>query len=106
VQPDGIAPIDLQPGDPAGDFTITGFRLPLIVVSPFTRKGYVSHTTADYTAMLKFIEQRFGLLNLTKRDAAQPDMLEYFDFNGAPWATPPSPPAQPTNAPCYLDHLP
>jgi len=106
VQPDGIAPTDLQPGDPAGDFTITGFRIPLIVISPFTRKGFVSHTNADYTAMLKLIEQRFNLPNLTKRDAAQPDMLEYFDFSGAPWATPPSPPAQPTNAPCYLDHLP
>lgn len=106
VQPDGIAPSDLQPGDPAGDFTITGFRIPLIVISPFTRKGFVSHTPADYTAFLKFIETRFDLPNLTRRDAAQPDMLEFFDFSNPTWTTPPSPPVQPTNAPCYTDHLP
>ncbi|MBV9087560.1 MAG: hypothetical protein JOY79_08760, partial [Acidobacteriaceae bacterium] len=35
VNPDGIAPIDLLPNDIKGDFTITGFRVPLIVVSPF-----------------------------------------------------------------------
>src|SRR5581483_2847042 len=54
VSPDGIPPMDLLPNDwctsshGAGgatcDFTYTGFRVPLIVVSPFTKKGYVSHT--------------------------------------------------------------
>jgi phospholipase C len=113
VNPDSIAPSDLPAGDictqksgPNCDFTMTGYRVPLIVVSPFTKKNYVSHTTADYTAILKLIETRFGLPTLTKRDAAQMDMTEFFDFAGVPWATPPSPPAQATNAPCYLDHLP
>ena len=105
VSPDGIKPI-LKPTDLQDDFTRTGFRVPLIVVSPFTRPGYVSHTVADYTAILKFIETRFGLPNLTQRDAAQPDMTEFFDFSGAPNLNPPSPPEQPTNGPCYKDHLP
>ena len=39
-----------------------GYRLPLIVVSPFTKKNYVSHTPADFTAILRFIEARFGLI--------------------------------------------
>jgi phospholipase C len=107
VQPDGISPSDLDPGDictnvtgPNCDFTYTGYRVPLIVVSPFTRKNYVSHTVADYTAMLKFIETRFHLASLTKRDAAQMDMTEFFDFQNPPWNTPPSPPAQVTGKPC------
>jgi phospholipase C len=71
------------------------------VVSPFTKKNYVSHTPADFTAILKLIETRFGLDPLTARDAAQMDMTEFFDFVNVPWATPPTNiPAQPTNGVC------
>ena len=81
VQPDGIPPQDLQSKDPKGDFTRTGFRLPLMVVSPYVIPHVVSHEPADTTAILKFIEKRFNLSNLTKRDAAQPDFAkEFFDF--------------------------
>jgi phospholipase C len=112
--PDGIKPVDLQPGDvcdngytgPTCDFVYSGYRVPLVVISPFAKKNYVSHTPADYTAILKFIETRFNLPPLTKRDAAQIDMTEFFDFNNPPWLTPPNPPAQNTSGPCYLDHLP
>jgi phospholipase C len=113
VSPDGIKPVDLNPGDvctkgtgPLCDFVYTGYRIPLIVVSPFTKKNYVSHTVADSTAILKFIETRFNLPALTQRDAAQMDMTEFFDFNNPPWMTPPSPPAQSVSDACYLDHLP
>jgi phospholipase C len=99
VQPDGIAPKDLQSKDPAGDFTRTGFRIPLMVVSPYTKPHFVSHQPSDTTAILKFIEQRFNLPNLTKRDAAQPD-LDFFDFTKAALATPPTLPNQPPDAPC------
>jgi phospholipase C len=80
--------------------------VPLIVISPFAKKHYVSHTVADFTAMVKFVETRFNLPSLTKRDAAQMDMTEFFDFVNVSWATPPSPPAQFTNGPCYLTSLP
>jgi len=106
VNPDGIPPIDILPGDIQGDFTITGFRVPLIVFSPFTKKGYVSHTPADFTAMLKFIETRFGLPNLTLRDKMQPDMTEFFDFAGAPNLNPGPIENQPVFGRCYQDHLP
>lgn len=115
ISPDGIPPQDLRAGDVCTssgqnsaicDFKYTGFRVPLVVISPFTRRNYASHTVADYTAILKFIETRFNLPSLTARDAAQIDMTEFFDFAGAPSMTPPTPPAQPTNHPCYLDHLP
>jgi len=115
VSPDGIPPSDLQPGDvcQAGpssgancDFNHTGFRVPLLVVSPFTKKNFVSHTVADYTAILKLIETRFNLPSLTKRDAAQMDMSEFFDFDNPPWMTPPTPPAQNTNGVCDYHALP
>jgi phospholipase C len=113
VNPDGLPPSDLLPGDicttktgPTCNFDYTGFRVPLIVISPFTKKNYVSHTVADYTAMLKLIETRFGLQSLTARDAAQMDMTEFFDFTTSPWKVPPSPPVQPSSGPCYIDHLP
>jgi phospholipase C len=99
--PDGIQPKDLFPTDPkGGDFTITGFRVPNMVISPFARRNFVSHTPMDYTAYLRFIEARFGLASLTNRDAAMPDMSEFFDFAGVPWATPPTPPAQNTGGAC------
>ena len=114
ASPDGIAPSDLQPGDvctkvsgPTCDFTYTGYRVPFILVSPFAKKNFVSHVVADHTAILKFIETRFGLPSLTKRDAAQIDLTqEFFDFVNVPWKTPPTPPPQVTTGPCYLDHLP
>jgi phospholipase C len=72
-----------------------GFRLPNMVISPFTRRHYVSHVPMDHTAIIKFVENRFigGSAHLTARDAAQPNLLDFFDFNNVPWATQPSPPA-------------
>ncbi len=113
VSPDGIKPVDLLPGDictqttgPTCDFVYTGYRVPLIVVSPYSQKNYVSHTVADLTAILKFIETRFNLPALTKRDAAQMDMTEFFNFSNPVWLTPPTPPTQTTDGACYLNKLP
>jgi phospholipase C len=114
VSPDGIPPSDLFANDvctgavgPNCDFVFTGYRIPMIVISPYTKKNYVSHAVADNTAILKLIETRFGLTSLTARDAAQIDMSqEFLDFTNVPWKTPPSPPKQNTNGACYLDHLP
>ncbi|MGA2537484.1 MAG: alkaline phosphatase family protein [Terracidiphilus sp.] len=76
-----------------------GFRVPNMVISPFVRRHYVSHTPMDHTAILKFVENRFIGPNahLTNRDAAQPDLLDFFDFTNIPWATPPTPPLAFTN---------
>ncbi len=95
VSPDGIPPVDLPAGyictgitGPTCNFIYTGYRIPLTVISPYAKKNYVSHTVMDSTAILKFIETRFNLPPLTKRDAAQPDMTEFFDFNtrGSAWS--------------------
>jgi phospholipase C len=86
-----------NPGDAAAVYGFAaqlGFRLPNMIISPFTRKHYVSHTPMDHTAVIKFVEDRFigNHQYLTNRDAAQPNLLEFFDFNNIPWATPPTPP--------------
>lgn len=113
VSPDGIKPVDLEPNDictgntgPNCDFVYTGYRVPLIVISPYSKKHYVNHNVADYTAILKLIETRFNVAALTKRDAAQINMTQFFNFNFPPWLTPPNPPAQSTSGACYLNKLP
>ena len=65
-----------------------------MVISPFTRKHYVSHIPMDHTAVIKFVENRFigPSAHLTARDAAQPNLLDFFDFTNPPWLTPPTPP--------------
>jgi len=98
-KPDGIAPM-LRTGDLPGDFDRLGFRVPFIIVSPFVKPHFVSHTTRDITSVLKLIETRFGLQPLTQRDAWADNMVEFFDFDNPQWLTPPSLPAQPTNGVC------
>ena len=71
-----------------------GFRVPNMIISPFTRRHYVSHIPMDHTAVIKFVENRFigPSAHLTNRDAAQPNLLDFFDFKNVPWANPPAPP--------------
>jgi len=95
------------PGDAAyvnGFAAQLGFRLPNMVISPFTQRHFVNHIPMDHTAVIQFVENRFigdsftkpYPAHLTARDAAQPNLLGFFDFtdNGdtGPWATPPTPP--------------
>jgi len=89
VKPDNIAPI-FRPNDKPGDFDRLGFRVPMAVVSPFAKSHFVSHTVYDHTSILKFIETRFGLPNLTERDKAANDMTDLFDFTTPPFATAPT----------------
>lgn len=68
-----------------------GFRMPNMVISPFVRRHYVSHIPMDHTAIVKLVETRFlSGQTLTARDAAQPDLMDFFDFTNVPWLTPPS----------------
>jgi phospholipase C len=71
-----------------------GFRVPNMVISPFTREHYVSHIPMDHTAIIKFVEDRFigPSAHLTARDAAQPNLLNFFNFTSPSWETPPVPP--------------
>jgi len=76
----------------AGDFTRYGFRVPLIVVSPWSRPGYVSHTVYDLTSILRLIESRFGLPALSARDANATPITDLFDFSEPAFLTAPEMP--------------
>ena len=106
VLPDNIAPI-YKTGDIQGTFNVSGMRVPLIVISPYVKPHFVSHTDRDLTSILKFIEKTFNVPSLTARDAAADDMSEFFDFTGQallnapggqPWAS--FLPQQPTDGVC------
>jgi len=61
-----------------------GPRVPLLIISPFAKISYVSHTVYEHSSILKFVETRYGLAPLTARDAGASDMLDSFDFNQTP----------------------
>jgi phospholipase C len=86
--PDDIPPM-LGPNDVQADFDRYGIRVPLLVVSPYARKRFVSHTVYDHTSILRFIETRFELPALTRRDANADPMLEMFDFRHPRFRKPP-----------------
>jgi phospholipase C len=58
-----------------------GFRVPCIVISPYSRIGFVDSTVNDHTSILKFIEYRFGLRPLSTRDGSANSLIEAFDFS-------------------------
>lgn len=88
-EPDDKAPHDGKGNPLVGKFDYTGFRVPFIVLSPYTRKHFVSHKTYDHTSIVRFIEARFGLPALTNRDANATPPMEMFDFENPPYMTPP-----------------
>ena len=98
VAPDAISPM-LQPGDTVAAFDQLGPRVPVVVVSPFSKAHYVSHVVHDHTSITRFIETRFNLPSLTARDAAADPMLEFFDFSAQAFMVPPSF-AAPSVTPC------
>ena len=61
-----------------------GFRVPLLVVSPWTKHGYVSHVTHEFGSILKMTEETFGLQTLGQRDARDDDFGDSFDFTQTP----------------------
>lgn len=61
-----------------------GPRVPLLIISPFAKPGYISHTLYEHSSMLKFVETRYRLQSLTARDAAASNMLDSFNFSQPP----------------------
>jgi phospholipase C len=61
-----------------------GFRVPALVISPWSKSGQVIHTNYDLTSPLRLLEAKFGLGSLTPRDGLSNTMLECFDFTQTP----------------------
>ncbi len=65
-----------------------GPRVPLIVISPYAKSGYISHVQGEFSSFVKFIEGNFGLGEgaLGQRDSLSQtsDLMDFFDFNQTP----------------------
>lgn len=57
-----------------------GFRVPLIVISPYAKDGYVSHTQHEFGSILHFTEEQFGLPSMGTTDALADDLSDCFNF--------------------------
>jgi len=90
--PDHVPPPQACPAGPDSLFTLRGPRIPLVAISPWAKRNYVSHVVSDHTAITRLIETLFGLPALTARDANSEALLDMFDFScGANTAVPPAP---------------
>jgi phospholipase C len=65
-----------------------GPRVPCLVLSPYVKKGYVSHVLHSHVSLLAFCETMFGLKPVTERDKAANNMRDCFDFSQKPLAPP------------------
>ncbi len=57
-----------------------GFRVPLIVISPYAKRHYVSHKVHEFGSILKFVENAFRLGTLGTTDIRSDNLLDCFDF--------------------------
>jgi len=63
---------------------VYGFRVPLIVISPYVRANFISKQQHDFGSILKFIEVTFSLPSLGNADVPADDFSDCFDFNQTP----------------------
>ena len=82
---------------PQLDYVGLGLRVPCIIISPYAKKGYVSHTQYEFGSILKFIEQTFNLPSLRTSDARANSLVDSFDFTQAPRAFVPIPTVHPAS---------
>jgi phospholipase C len=61
-----------------------GTRVPTIIISPYAKRGFVDHTRYDTTSVLAFIESRWNLAPLNRRDANINNLINSFDFSQQP----------------------
>ena len=57
-----------------------GIRVPMMVISPFAKKGMVYHNVADHTSILRFIQWNWGLPPLNSRNSQLDDLRGMFAF--------------------------
>jgi phospholipase C len=81
---DHVAPTVINDGVSWGSGYVYGFRVPLIVVSPYAKSAYISHVHHDFGSILKLIETTFHLSSLGYADAAADDLSDCFVFTQAP----------------------
>lgn len=81
---DHVAPKIINDGLSWGSGYVYGFRVPLIVVSPYAKAAYISHTTHDFGSILKFIEATYTLPSLSYADVAADNLSDCFNLTQTP----------------------
>jgi phospholipase C len=81
---DHVAPPIVDDGVSWGSGYTYGFRVPLIVVSPYAKAAYVSHVTHDFGSILKFVETNFNLPSLGYADGPADNLADCFNFSQTP----------------------
>jgi phospholipase C len=81
---DHVAPKIVDDGVSWGSGYTYGFRVPLIVVSPYAKAGYVTHVNHDFGSIIRFIETTYGLSSLGYADAYADDLSDCFDMTQSP----------------------
>jgi len=61
-----------------------GFRVPMIVVSPYAKRHHVSHVPYEFGSLLKYVESTFGLPSLDRTDARARNLADCFDYGQPP----------------------
>jgi len=74
----------INDGTSWGSGYVYGFRVPLVVVSPYARAGYISHVSHDFGSVLNLIEKSFKLPSLGYADAYADDLSDCFNFSQTP----------------------
>jgi phospholipase C len=87
VAPDLIPP--LPPAPHYDGFARYGFRVPAVVVSPWSRRNHVTNVLHDHTSILAMLERKWNLPPLTHRDAAASDLLDFLDLTQPAFLDPP-----------------
>jgi phospholipase C len=86
-------------------FGVTGFRIPGVAVSPYVRRGHVSHATVTHESILKLISYRFDLGFLNKRHRYASQIGRTFEWDHPNFSVPDLPnPGPPVTTPCSLPH--
>ncbi len=64
-----------------------GFRVPLLVVSPYAKRGYVAHTNVEFATLIKFTESTLGLRSLGVTDTSPylNDLADFFQKEPQPF---------------------
>jgi phospholipase C len=68
-----------------------GIRVPLLMISPYAREGDVFHEESEFSSVLRFIEDNWGLSQLTPRDTHTTNLADAFSFTSPPRAPDPLP---------------
>ena len=75
--------VEKEPGM-AGYVTRYGYRVPCLIISPYAKRGHVSHTLYSHVSVLRTLEAIYDLSPLNERDADAHNLLGCFDFNQKP----------------------